>query len=347
MSTAKKIKIAQIGIGHDHALPTFRSLLKQKDIFDVVGLYVPETERGRKEEQYKEFAEAPKMTLEQLLDYPGLDAVSIESDDWNLTKYSLLAAEKGLHIHMDKPGGVSQSEYEKLLSLIKRNGTVFQTGYMYRYNPAYLEAKRLAESGELGEIYSVEAHMDCLHLPEKREWLAHFDGGMMYFLGCHLVDLILLFQGIPEQVVALNSVSGFDDVKAEDIGFAAFKYPHGVSFAKTSACEPGGFMRRQLVICGSKKTLHILPLERYLNSNPGDTLETDMRICDGVEGWKDSGTVKHFEPFDRYDSMMADFARFVRKEAENPYSLEYEARLHRLILAACGTDSDYKGDIKL
>ena len=50
MSTAKKIKIAQIGIGHDHALPTFRSLLKQKDIFDVVGLYVPETERGRKEE---------------------------------------------------------------------------------------------------------------------------------------------------------------------------------------------------------------------------------------------------------------------------------------------------------
>lgn len=277
----------------------------------------------------------------------GLDAVSIESDDWNLTKYSLLAAEKGLHIHMDKPGGVSQSEYEKLLSLIKRNGTVFQTGYMYRYNPAYLEAKKLAESGELGEIYSVEAHMDCLHLPEKREWLAHFDGGMMYFLGCHLVDLILLFQGIPEQVIALNSASGFDGVKAEDIGFAAFKYKNGVSFAKTSACEPGGFTRRQLVICGSKKTLHILPLERYLNSNPGDTLETDMRICDGVEGWKDSGVVKHFEPFDRYDSMMADFARFVRKEAENPYSLEYEARLHRLILAACGIESDYKGDIKL
>lgn len=45
--------------------------------------------------------------------------------------------------------------------------------------------------------------------------------------------------------------------------------------------------------------------------------------------------------------MMEDFAKYIRGEKENPYTLEYEARLHRILLAACGYEIDYKKEIIL
>ena len=41
----RKLKIAQIGIGHDHALAILESIRKHPDIFEFVGLAVPESEK--------------------------------------------------------------------------------------------------------------------------------------------------------------------------------------------------------------------------------------------------------------------------------------------------------------
>ena len=42
--------------------------------------------------------------------------------------------------------------------------------------------------------------MSCDHPLEKRKWLSSFQGGMSFFLGCHLTDLIYTLQGTPEEV---------------------------------------------------------------------------------------------------------------------------------------------------
>ena len=98
-------------------------------------------------------------------------------------------------------------------------------------------------AGELGRILSVEAQMNCSHPAEVRQWLQDFPGGMMFFLGCHLVDLILQLKGMPDNIIPLNRCTGMDGVTAQDFGMAVFEYPDGISFAKTSACEKGGFLR--------------------------------------------------------------------------------------------------------
>ncbi|MGN1121177.1 MAG: Gfo/Idh/MocA family protein [Eubacteriales bacterium] len=345
----KKLRIAQIGIGHDHAGEVFHSLLRQPEQFEVLGYCTGDGEEERIAEmsrRYPGFTKVPRLSLDELLALPGLDAVTVETDDWNLTKYAHIAAERGLPIHMDKPGGLSQSEYEDMLRLVKKNGTAFQTGYMYRYNPAYLALSERIARGELGEIYSVETHMDCEQPASKRAWLGHFKGGMMYFLGCHLIDLIFRIQGVPEEIRAFNSSTGFDGVNTEDVGFAVLRYKNGVSFAKTSSTEPGGFMRRQLVVCGSRETVELRPIERYVDLAAGQMV-TDVRSYPANVGWHKESLVTTTKPFDRYDAMMAGFASLVRGERENPYTLEYEARLHRVLLAACGESIDYKGEIKL
>ena len=42
--------------------------------------------------------------------------------------------------------------------------------------------------------------------------------------------------------------------------------------------------------------------------------------------------------------MLAAFAAMVRGEKQNPWSYEYEWKLYRTVLAACGVDIDYKSD---
>ena len=87
---------------------------------------------------------------------------------------------------------------------------------------------------------------------DVREWLAAFRGGMMFYLGCHLVDLVMQIQGVPERVTAFNTATGQADVNTEDFGFAVLQYPNATSVIRTAATEVGGMRRRQLVICGEK-----------------------------------------------------------------------------------------------
>lgn len=342
----KRLKIIQVGIGHDHAICTFRSMKKQDDLFDVLGVVVCDGEEERWENTEAEKYGIKRFTLDEALAVGDLDAVAVECDDVNLTKYSMLFAERGVHIHMDKPGGTDQGDYERMLSVMKAKGLVFQTGYMYRYNPVIDKVLKRARNGELGEIYSVEAHMDCYHQPKKRAWLGAFPGGMMHYLGCHLVDLIVQFMGLPEEIIPMNIPTGFDGVEAADYGFAVFKYKNGVSFAKTVATEPGGFMRRQLVVCGKNETVELKPTEEYV-PNSGGMMVTPMVSRTEKENWLEYASATVDVPFDRYDTMMRHFAECVAGERNNPYTYEYEARLHRLVLAACGVDIDYKAEIKL
>lgn len=338
----KKIKVAQIGVGHDHAAEAMATLKLQNDIYDVVGFaIVPEDSENAPgfvyENRKGDFADIPQMTVEEILNYPGLDAVVIEAEDRALTKYAFMAAEKGLHIQMDKPGGISGDEFDKLIDIVKEKNLVFHTGYMYRYNPEVMQLKEDIKSGKLGEVYAVEAQMNCLHGAPKREWLGNYPGGMLYYLGCHLIDIIYSIMGKPEEVIPLNVSSGIDGVTAEDFGMAVFKYKNGVSFAKSTAVEYGGFERRQIVACGSKGTVEIKPIERAAAAIPGVRASQTTEVRSAYsEGWHDRGEIRQTEAYGRYDAMFRAFGEYVRGEKVNPYDYEYERELHKIILGACG-----------
>ena len=316
------IRVVQIGIGHDHAVDAFRTLKKQTDIYEIAGYYVPPVEAEKYPERMHVFDGTPALTPEQILADDTVEAVVIETEEVSLTDWALACARAGKHIQMDKPGGLDPDAHEEMLRTAKQKGLVFHTGYMYRYNAGVAEVMERVRRGELGEIFSVEAHMDCRHGPEKRQWLETFPGGMMFFLGCHLVDLIVGILGTPEEIIPMNLSTGIDGVTADDYGFA----------------------RRQLVVTGARGSLELKPLEMY---PAGSTrLYTDRTLYTDP-GWTNLGERVRCEPQDRYEAMFAAFAAMVRGERENPWSYEYELKLYRTVLAACGVEIDYKKDIVL
>lgn len=329
----KKIKIAQIGTSENsHGNYIWESMIKQKDIFDVVGYAFPENEREKFPNRAKAFDGYNEMTVDEILNNPEIEAVAVETEEIYLTKYALMVANAGKHLHMEKPGGVDPAEFTRLIEALKSQNLVFSTGYMYRFNPKIQEALAKVKSGELGEIYAVEAQMNCIHSKGVRQWLHAFPAGMLFFLGCHMIDLIYQIQGDPEEVIRLSTATGFDGISAKDYGMVVFKYKNGVSFAKTCGAEHGGFLRRQIVICGEKGTIEIKPLEI-----PGDGGQyTVLNESYGPEWFKAWDTSKS-EVYDRYDDMMRNFAEMVRGK-KNPYSYDYELGLYKLILRSCGIE---------
>ncbi len=327
----KKIRIAQIGTSkNSHGNQIWSSLKKQSDIFDIAGYAFPEGEREKFPERMKGFDGYTELTVEQILNDPTIEAVTVETEEIYLTKYALMAAKAGKHVHMEKPGGRELPIFEELIETLRARGLAFTMGYMYRFNPTIKSAMEKIKNGELGEIYAVEAHMDCKHPTAVREWLGNFPGGMMFFLGCHLVDLIYRIQGEPDEVIPFNCATGYEGISSKDYGMVVFRYKNGVSFAKTSANETGGFLRRQLVVCGTKGTIEIKPLE-VLTTGGQYTVSTETYNPD----WHKPGTVSQSEVHDRYDSMMKNFAEIVRGK-ENPYPYDYELNLYKLLLKACG-----------
>jgi predicted dehydrogenase len=204
---------------------------------------------------------------------------------------------------------------------------------MYRYNPYVIDLLEKAKDGTLGEIVSVDAQMSCWHQPEVRQWLEPLPGGMMFYLGCHLVDLIYRLQGQPKEILPMNTCSGWDDVTSLDCGMAVFRYENGVSTAKTYAVERGGFARRQLVVTGKRMTVELNPLEWYVPGTPN--LQTTRYIRYNKK-WLEWNEPEKLEPMNRYDPMMSGFAQIVRGERENPYTPDYELELFKLVLKACG-----------
>ena len=337
----KQIRIAQIGVNrYSHAPEIFHTMKIHPELFDLVGYALVEDERETCMNKMKYFEGYPELTLNEILNDPTIEAVAIETDEIHLTKYAQMAADAGKHIHMEKPGSQNLSDFERLIDTVKKNGKVFHIGYMYRYNPVISNAIARAKAGEFGTVYSVEAHMSRLDPKTTREWFGSFRGGMMFYLGCHLIDLVLQIQGMPTNIIPLNTATGIDGVNTEDLGFAVLQYEHGISVVRMGGTEIGGSKRRQLVICGSKGTLEIKPLEvgvpkeKYGNFMMY-TKQTEYALnSDG----KALATSIDSEIFQRYETMMEAFAAMVRGEKENPYTCDYELQLFKVILKCCGIE---------
>lgn len=324
----RKIKVAQIGLSQfSHGRQIFSSMKKQNDLFELVGYALPDDPNSPCLEGI------PELTLEQILNNPEIEAVTVETLEVLQTKYALMAAEANKHVHMEKPGGCDHELYKKLIETMRKNGKVFHTGYMYRYNPYVMELMERIQKGDLGEIFSIDAQMNCRHSVENRQWMETLPGGMMWFLGCHMVDLIYRIQGEPQKITALNRPTFIDGVTGQDFAMAVMEYPNGVSFAKACDEEIGGYARRQLVVHGSKGTVEIRPLEM----GPEKAMYVGKTEY-FADSWQDKGVYSQSELFDRYDTMMASFAAMVRGDKVNPYTLDYELGLHKVLCQCAGME---------
>ena len=192
---------------------------------------------------------------------------------------------------------------------------------------------------------SIDAEMSCFYGKEKREWLGGFQGGMMQYLGCHLIDLVVRLQGVPDEIIPYNTSTTADGVNTKDLAFAVLKYPNGVSTVKSSMLEAGGYMRRRFAVNGEKGTTEIRPLEYYTEDSA--KIKSKRKDFTPKDGWTGVGVQTECDTFDRYEGMLIAFAEMIQDKRCREIDLEMEARVQRCLLAAGGIPCDFKGKITL
>ena len=326
----KKIKIGQIGIGHNHGEEKMLAARKFPELFEVIG-YAEENEQWiEKRGNNKGYEGLPRLSVEEIIECS--DAVLIESDVWDLTKYAKMCVDAGKHMHMDKPASGTLAEYKYVLDTAKEKNLVVQLGYMYRYNPAVLKCLEHIKNGDLGEIYSINAEMSTFHPEPYKKWLTNFGGGIMYILGSHLVDLIVYMMGEPNKTTSFLKHTGLDGVDFEDNNLAVLEYDKALARIFVSSVEVNGYGRRQLVVAGSKGTVNICPIEKGIHMTYADTAM-------GGKTYEDHKTVIPCEDntaHGRYDDMMQDFYAYIMGTKQNPFTYEHDYMVQKVLSEIVG-----------
>ncbi len=331
------IKIAQIGMAHDHAEGKMSCVRKFLHIFEVIGIAEENTEVRKAMGGQDCYKNIPLMSVDELLNTPGLDAVMVETDELSLVHTAQKCIDRGLHVHIDKPAGGNAEDFEKLLRDAKRQNLIVQLAYMYRYNPAVEYCINAVKSGMLGEIFRVHAVMNTYHPPQKRAWMKPFPGGNMFYLGCHMVDLILLVMGKPHKIIPMNKSTGFDGVDVIDTGFAVFEYKNAIATAEASSNDVNGYGRRSLLVSGSRGSIEIRPLEGDYNSQP--KLFLSLKEMTVERDYTDCKSIVPMPPMTgRYDKMMLEFAKLIETGEKNRFAYDYELLVQKAVLSACGFD---------
>lgn len=330
----KKIRIAQIGIGHNHGSAKMEALRSLPDYFEVVGVAESDPFWFRERKDLAAYQGLPFMSEEELLAVPGLDAVAVETDGKYLISTALRCAERGLHLHMDKPGGEDFAGFCKLCSLCREKSLAFQSAYIYRCNPAVRFCVEAVQKKWLGDIFEIHAVMsrDDSNNDAYRKWLSQFKGGAFYIFAGYLIDIILQMIGAPDKVTSFLQQTRSDGLI--DNGLAVLQYPRATATVRVSVAEIEGFNYRRLIVCGTEGSVELCPIEWRDYDHPQQVRLTLKKPC----GPYAAGT--HMVDCEvlgkRYDRQLIDFARIIRGEIENPFPLEHELLLHKTLLDACG-----------
>ncbi|MDX1944749.1 MAG: Gfo/Idh/MocA family oxidoreductase [Pirellulaceae bacterium] len=320
-----RIKIGQIGVGHAHASKL--AVYRDSPDWEVVGICEPDAKLREAAASSAPYRDLPWLSAEQLLATPGLQGVLVETRVRDLLDTADRCIAAGKHIHLDKPAGASLPQYRQLLAAAEKQKLLVQMGYMFRYSPAVLLLRKFLSEGWLGDVFEVHAVMSKVVGAGDRKKLAEFKGGIMFELGCHVIDLVVSTLGKPDRVQAFPRHSGPTDDGLADNMLAVFDYPQAIASVKSSAIEVDGGSRRHLVVCGTRGTFHIQPLDA---PNVVYTLDRDCG-----EFKKGRHEVK-FGGYPRYVGDAADMAKIIRGEKECDFSYARDLAVQETVLLASG-----------
>lgn len=320
-----RIKIGQIGVGHAHASKL--GVYRKSPDYEVVGIVEPDAARRKRAESQEPFRDLPWMTEEQLLNVPGLQVVLVETEVRDLLNVAERCVAAGKHVHIDKPAGESLPQFRRILEQAKARQLLVQMGYMYRYNPGVVLLRQFLKDGWLGEVFEIHTVMSKVVDPANRRAHGEYPGGMMFELGCHILDLVIGVLGKPQQVTSVRQhVAAVDDALVDNM-LAVLTYPKAIATVKSSAMEVDGGNRRHFTVCGTEGTFHIQPLDspsaRVTLSKPRGTYQR-------------GGQEVTLPKYVRYVDDAADMARIIRGEKPSDFSYEHDLTVQTTLLQACG-----------
>lgn len=140
----------------------------------------------------------------------------------------------GKHVLCEKPMCVNARQASALQECAEKNGVFLMEAMWTRFLPAMLEAKRIVDNGEIGEVRGISADF-CYRTPADavpRLYLPSLGGGSLLDVGVYALHFADIFLGSePETVLALGHTDQGVDIHTHIL----LKYRNGAMASLSSA----------------------------------------------------------------------------------------------------------------
>ncbi len=190
---------------------------------------------------------------------PNVEAVILAVPDQLHREMVVEFLENGKHVMCEKPLALTREDINAIVEAANASGCKFMVGQICRFTPAFVKAKEIIDSGEIGELYFVESEYahDYMQILAKvgGNWRADPVRHGVIGGGCHAVDLLRWFAGDPLEVFSYGTHKLLPQVPYDDATISVIKFPNevvGKVFVSTG-CKRNYTMRT--LVYGTKGTI--------------------------------------------------------------------------------------------
>ena len=147
-------------------------------------------------------AERPYLDLEAMLADPGIDVIYVATPNQMHAEQACRAIAAGKAVLVEKPLATSVADAERIGREAANTNCFVMEGMWTRFLPAVRAARKLVETGAIGEIRMIRAELSYRRNEdtESRFFQPDLGGGAALDLGVYPVSLALHFLGRPSKV---------------------------------------------------------------------------------------------------------------------------------------------------
>lgn len=219
----KKTRIGIISFEHMHALSYTKALLQIPGT-ELVGIAEEDEFKGtRMAYQFhtKYYADYHELLAEEM------DGVIICTNNSRHCQVSLDAAKAGMHILVEKPFATRKEDAKRMLEAAKENHVRIMNAFPMRFNPNVIEAKRIIDNGEIGNILCITG---INHGKIPSGWFIEPElsgGGGVMDHTVHLADLMRWFTNSEYKSAYCEAGSLIHNKNIDDCGIVAAEMENG------------------------------------------------------------------------------------------------------------------------
>jgi UDP-N-acetyl-2-amino-2-deoxyglucuronate dehydrogenase len=219
-------------------------------------------------------------TLDAFLGHKPMDMVAIGSPSGLHAKHGIAAAQRGLHVLVEKPIDIALETTDALIAECARAGVKLGVFFQDRVAPGICQLKGLIDTRRLGRPILVSARVNWYRPPEyysDSRWRAETalsGGGALMNQGVHTVDLLLWLLGDVERAYA-KAVTALHPIDVEDTVVATLEFANGAVGTLESATSAYPGYPRRIELTGSEGTI-ILKHDRIIAAHLREPLEESI-----------------------------------------------------------------------
>ncbi|NOT75104.1 MAG: Gfo/Idh/MocA family oxidoreductase [Cyclobacteriaceae bacterium] len=148
-------------------------------------------------------------SLEEVLNDSEVELVVVNTPNDTHYDYTVKALEAGKHVIVEKPFTNTSSDAAELIALAKKKKLTLSVFQSRRWDGAFMTLKKIISSGSVGKIVEFEAHYDRFRnyiAPNTWKEEPGPGSGILYNLGSHMLDQVLVLFGKPKSVSAIIGI---------------------------------------------------------------------------------------------------------------------------------------------